>query len=419
MNCLNNTIEYVVSGPSYMRFNSNSIDARAVDMINNMFLSMVQNKHGHTFSMLYNAFTEKNYGERLQAYRPSLDKIHADSGGLQIITRGLQNTDEVKLKVYENQGKYADVGMSFDEIPVKALGIKSSKTDTKNRYFDKENFEHYARQTGKNLKRQIESFAKMGTKCRPFAIIQGGDYDTYYRWAEVILDEVPKEMHDRIGGVAMGSAALGMGPLEDVKRAFYAKHLPFNTEGLHLHVLGVGSLKRLMPYLTFLQSGLYDGIKMSYDSTTHSMSLENGLFYRNGTSKQMGRPFSNIYIEAYEEIKSMYNMLATLEQFHECCNIALGKYVDRGGDFYIAFEVRLAFVLVNIANFMEDVERLVKSKDNLFAYYRKLGIENEMNMLYNVKKMDDFDYWERHVGKYLDSDPVQTQAPATLESLFE
>ena len=60
----------------------------------------------------------------------------------------------------------------------------------------------------------------------------------------------------------MGSAALGMGQLEDVKRAFYVTQMPY-TRPFHLHVLGVGALRRILPYICFSQSGLYEGIDIS------------------------------------------------------------------------------------------------------------------------------------------------------------
>ena len=95
-------------------------------------------------------------------------------GGLQIITRGLQNTPEVRDKVYTNQGTYADIGMAFDEIPVKATQDgKSSKIDTKRRFFDRENFDTYATQTGKNVRAQIEKFIELKSNCRPLLLCMG------------------------------------------------------------------------------------------------------------------------------------------------------------------------------------------------------------------------------------------------------
>ena len=94
------------------------------------------------------------------AYKDHVHEIHADSGGLQIVTQGMVITDELKDKVYENQAEWADVGMCFDEIPVILTGDRSDRNDTKARFFDFENYEELARKTGRNVKRQLEIFDK-------------------------------------------------------------------------------------------------------------------------------------------------------------------------------------------------------------------------------------------------------------------
>jgi hypothetical protein len=399
-------------------------------MINDMILRTVHNKNNHQFSLLYNGFTEKNFGQKLQKYRPAIKNIHADSGGLQIVTRGLQNTPETREKVYINQATYADIGMAFDEIPVKATTSSgtSSKIDTKRRYVDMENFESYARQTGKNVRDQIEKFDSLNSNCRPFAILQGSGADTYAKWAELLLEEVPQNLHHRIGGVAMGSAALGMGPLEDVKRAFYVTSVPFEKP-FHLHVLGVGALKRILPYLLFSQTGLYEGVDISYDSTTHSMSLDNGLFYFSfskksspadygGSSVKMGRPYSNIYRTVTEEINSVCGTAYEPEEFHKLMNISVGKYLEDGGKFIDIMQARLGFILTNVHNFTHDVSNLLNSKETFLKFCREKGCENEYSTLFEVKNIDDFNHWEKQVGKFMDSDPVNTVAPSSLEELF-
>jgi len=424
-------LEYVISGPAYLRLGAEQCnDPETLQMIIDMINKTVHNKNNHQFSLLYNGFTEKNFGNKLQKFRPAIKNIHADSGGLQIITRGLQNTPETRNKVYENQGTYADIGMAFDEIPVKSTSASgvSAKIDTKRRYVDMENFESYARATGKNVKDQILKFDSLKSNCRPFAILQGSGADTYAKWAECMLDEIPKELHNRIGGVAMGSAALGMGPLEDVKRAFYVNSVPFERP-FHLHVLGVGALKRILPYLLFSQTGLYEGVDISYDSTTHSMSLDNGLFYFShckknnpgdygGSSVKMGREYSNIYRTVTEEINSVCGTEYTPEEYHKLMNIAVGLYLEQGGKFIDVMRARLAFILTNVHNFTMDVSELMNSKENFLRFCRDKGCENEYSTLFDVKTNDDFLYWEKHVGKFMDSEPVNSVAPSSLEDLF-
>jgi hypothetical protein len=424
-------LEYVISGPAYLRLGAEQCnDPETLQMIIDMINRTVHNKNNHQFSLLYNGFTEKNFGKKLQKFRPAIKNIHADSGGLQIITRGLQNTPETRAKVFENQATYADIGMAFDEIPVKSTSASgtSAKIDTKRRYVDTDNFESYARQTGRNVKDQIIKFDSLNSKCRPFAILQGSGADSYAQWAECMIDEVPQELRHRIGGVAMGSAALGMGPLEDVKRAFYVTSVPFDRP-FHLHVLGVGALKRILPYLLFSQTGLYEGIDISYDSTTHSMSLDNGLFYFShckkngagdygGSSVKMGRAYSNIYRTVTEEINNVCGTNYDPVEYHKLMNIAVGEYMEKGGKFIDVMQARLAFILTNVHNFTMDVSELMNSKENFLRFCRDKNCENEYATLFDVKNNDDFIHWEKHVGRFMDSEPVNSVAPSSLEDLF-
>lgn len=427
---MNKIFEYVVSGPAYLRLGAEQCnDPETLAMINNLFLKTCHNQNNHTFSLLYNGFTEKNFGQKLQKYRPAVKQIHADSGGLQIITRGLKNTPEFREKVYINQGTYADIGMAFDEIPVKATQDgKSSKIDTKRRYFDRENFVNYATQTGKNVRAQIETFEQIKSSCRPFIIIHGASHDTYKQWAEIVLKEVSEPLRNRIGGVAMGSAALGMGQLEDVKRAFYVTLLPFEKP-FHLHVLGVGALRRMLPYLLFSQTGLYENIDISYDSTTHSMSLDNGLFYFShykktpgssygGTSVKMGREYSNIYRTVTEEINNVCGTTYESDEFHKLMNTAVGTYVEKGGKFIDIMKARLSFILTNVHNFTKDVSELTKSKEQFLKFAREKDCENEYATLFDIKTIEDFLHWEKHVGKHMESESVIDKPPSSLEGLF-
>ena len=125
-------LEYVVSGTSYMRLTNPKIinDPENVYTVNKLMKDIVQDKNSHDFSMLYNACTESGFGEKFQVYKDSCKYIHADSGGLQVVTQGKQLTDELKDKVYENQAKWAaaeefclDNGWEFKILTEKELGV--------------------------------------------------------------------------------------------------------------------------------------------------------------------------------------------------------------------------------------------------------------------------------------------------------
>jgi hypothetical protein len=79
---------------------------------------------------------------------------------------------------------------------------------------------------------------------------------------------------------------------------------------------------------------------------------------------------------------------------------------------------RLAFILTNVHNFTLDVSTLMNSKEEFLRFCRDKNCENEFSTLFDVKNTDDFLYWEKNVGRFMDSEPVSEVAPSTLEDLF-
>lgn len=417
-------LEYVVSGTSFMRLANpgSSGDPEVYYMINDLFSKFVHNHKSHTYSILYNAYQEAPYGDKLKVYLPAIKNLHADSGGLQIVTQGKTITEEIKKEVYVNQAKYANVGMCFDEIPIVLPSGKSDRNDVANRYFDFENYEAMATKTGQNIATQVETFAKHDSKCKAFAILQGNCYDTYMTWANRILAEVPESEKHRVGGIAMGAAALGTGPLEDVKRAFIASQVPLRNEEnkLHLHILGVGSVRRLIPYLIFCQNGLYDHIEISYDSTTHSRAAENGLYFINGRTINIGRERGPNYQMIYDDISKTEPVGTTLDDFYNVLNNGFGDYEKLGGTMYMWMRVRTLVVLQSTRNFMTVVEKLLKDPEELLKYSVSLRLEHQYRNLYNIKNLDDYRKWEsdQYLGGAMKSMAVRQSAPPSLEGLF-
>jgi hypothetical protein len=69
-------IEYVISGPAYLRLGAEQCnDPETLEMIKDMISRTVHNKNNHQFSLLYNGFTEKNFGAKLQKFSELLPKI--------------------------------------------------------------------------------------------------------------------------------------------------------------------------------------------------------------------------------------------------------------------------------------------------------------------------------------------------------
>lgn len=414
-------LEYVASGLSFLRVNfKDTHSGPLVDELNDMW-SILRGKYDHEFSFLYNAHVEKNFGEVFKKiYKgKGIHQVYADSGGLQMITLGLTVTPQLKQKVYESQALYSDCAMSFDEIPVSLIGDRAARLDTSNKYFDREKFEWCARESGRNLKTQIETFIEMKSDAKPMFIAQGGDCDTYAKWVELALEEIPEELHERIGGVAMGAGGIGNGMLEDCKRAFYYTQLPLFGKNNHLHILGVGAVTRMVPTLAFLSNGMYDNIHVSYDSTTHTSGVQMGRYYGpNFEWISPGRHLSPEYIMINEDIrKNIPQYQVSHENFAELMNISVRKYQAKTGDSappILAFNAYFVSSLMNFLRHMDSIR-------NDFMQIQHIMPPKEvsaMDALRKVKTREDFDWWEREVGKYLPSQAVRDGQPAALPEDF-
>jgi hypothetical protein len=415
----NVTFEYVASGFSYFKINGRAkLSANYIDFFKNTF-SQINGKHNHTVSLLYNAYTEKNRGEMFSdTLKEHVHHIYADSGGLQMITLGKTITEQRKMDVYANQAKYSDIAMAFDVIPVKVLGERYVGVDTKNRKFDAEKLEDCAKESGKNLATQIQYFIENKTKTKPFLIAQGNCYDSYMKWVEIMLKQLPTGFVDHIGGLAMGAAALGKGPLEDIKRAFYVTQLPIELK--HVHLLGVGSFPRMIPTLIFAQNGVYKNMTISYDSTTHTASIERGLyFYRNkmlNYSRYYGPDYDTVFSDIHKNFPGVYPY--DVRMMHECLNKAPSVIEEKYGSPDAPVITAIAYISSAIKNFCDCVDRMSRSKEDLLKTLPS-KYKNAFSTLSEVKTLSDFDNWLRNASKHIYSEALGVYNGASpLDALF-
>ena len=250
-------------------------------------------------------------------------------------------------------------------------------------------------------------------------IAQGNDYDSYMKWVQYVVEELTPYHISRIGGIAMGAAALGKGSLEDFKRAFYFTQLPIELESKHLHLLGVGSVYRMIPQFIFMQSGLYQNVEMSYDSTTHTSGVTQGRYYKDDNSYLFTRAFDDHYRIVWEDIKRNFPFYPyDLNTFYEALNISSRTYQEKNGTIDPSLQTYVAIVSSAIKNFLVHVEKLYHSRDEIMNMAR--GIDaTAFNALYSVQTPDDFNHWLAEVGPYMASEAVQEYVePITLGGLF-
>lgn len=412
-----------MSGCSFARMNFNECfdDEELKDWINNS-LSKLNSLEEHKFGLLYNAYAESKFGQKFKThYRDNVNSIHADSGGLQIITRGSVITPAIKSEIYENQGLWSDIAMSFDEIPLITPKTGSVRGSTSDRWFNREEFESKARQTGQNLKEQIEFFIKQKTTTKPLFIAQGNCIDTFCKWTEYALQEVPKELHPFIGGVAISSGSLGNGMVEDIKKSFAVSQLPIDGVK-HLHILGVGSISRMIPTLIFMQNGVYKDLHISYDSTSHSSGAHHGRYYSPGGWTDFPRDYKVVdWTNMYNDINSTFDLgFTNVKEFHQAMNCASRVYETNNGSRNPLIKSYIGLILKSIHNFIVDIEHLAQNNKNIVEFTSKSKgskIANTYRTLHEVKTLEDYNKWESEVGRHLMSKAVNDKG-SNLEEFF-
>ena len=420
---------YIASGLSHLyknRFTPEThpeLCSKIVDMTDRC----VDKFPGHSFGVLFNAFTEKSkVNDDLTIFQKY--EIHADSGGLQMKTLGKEITEDGKDLVYRTQAKHADIGMSFDEIPV-TTEKNQHFLDSGKRYFDRAIFKECAIQSGKNLTRQIEVYLEEKSKCKPFMIVQGNTIEYFQQWSDILLETIPVEYHRHIGGVASSSFSLGNGPLEDIERAFTFTQLNIPDHiKMHCHFLGVGSPARLIPPIQFLRSGAFDPETIfTYDSTSATSGLSFGRYTPLSGKTQTGltRFKDTAFYQAYDVIseysRDVLKFDFNQEDFYDVLcqpvDVWNTKYTNVGRT-YERNAICHAFFLYSVMAMMASIDRVTNNELEIINL-RSDSVDNNVYMtLSSVKTLSDYNHWKSHVGRHILSKAVKTDPSSNIEEFF-
>lgn len=421
-----NRFEYVASGLNYTRMTYDptllDADPKLKQFITDAFVKAQTIGANHAFSVLFNGWTEVAIGELLQRFRSDVPNLYADSGGLQVYTQGKKITEDLKVDVYRTQAKFATRGFIFDEQPIaSATSGNLSKHNMGGRWFSHDLVEPQGRLTGQNVKRQIETFLETDTPARVMLILHGNCLESYQRCLDYILDEVPEDMHHMIHGIGLGGGALGGGALEDVKRIFYFSQLesPLNID--HVHILGIGSVRRNLPPIIFAQSGLFKNLLISYDSTTHTSGLTQGRHWMDIKRNELhiSKRKNHVWETMWENVNSHFDLSdLSFDEYYDYClessyERIKAKYENGSNHIRCYF----ATAMSGIFNFIQWMEKFIQDENFVHSYLMGNHKLRHLSYLKDVKDMRDFHHWERNHGKYLPSKPV-TMKPTTLEDFF-
>ena len=403
------TLEYVASGTSYIRLGYPAVKEQHNIAFYRKVFSYLNGRNGHEFSLLYNAWTETGLVPNIMMMRDSFENLYADSGGLQIITQGKSITEQMKLGVYKNQAQFSDFGMCFDEIPLQFTGKQSSRTDFSNRFFDKEMLDLRAAETGQNVLKQIHTYMEEKSKSKPVIILQGNCYESFMRWLEVILKQIPQEERKYLGPIAMSGASIGTGLLQDIERAYIFSQLDYDCK--HLHLLGLGSISRFLPFAIFHHNGMFkEDLKISYDSTTHTSAPHMGRYYKDGTNIDFSRPFDNRYNIIYNDIQSKFDMGMSIEEYHIAMNVPATKMKDISHTFR-AFS---SHIVATIDNFTHEVNKVWSDKS-----YMEYMIKDNVNLhhLANCATREEVNSWFTHVSPHVKTAKIANVKPVNAVDL--
>lgn len=419
---------YVASGMNFIWRVANFTYESHPEMVKKM-RSMVHNLDAkfdnHVFGVLFNGLTEQGIAERTRSVWDGFE-IQVDSGGLQAITLGLNVDAALKDSVYKVQAKYGNIGFSFDKMPLKLVGTRSDKHDVQGRYFDPDILEDCATESGKDLARQIEVYLDEKTTCQPMMIVQGNNIEGYQQWAKFCLKQVPKAHQKYIAGVSSGAGALGQGLREDIERAFALSQLDVpDTMKKRFHILGVGSVNRLIPLIQFNKAGIFDkDVLFSYDSTKHTSGTIRGQ-YNIGTkqiclTRYRDEEFYNAYKTIGKVSSEIFGYDIDIEHFYlTVCQKAEEWEKKYGSPLYDTYNRNIAifaFFLYSVYNAYHHID-MMETDDSYLASILKPKQYNVFRPLQEIKTREDYDYWKSHAARHVRSKKVK-HFPSSVEEFF-
>ena len=214
----------------------------------------------------------------------------------------------------------------------------------------------------------------------------------------------------------MGSSALGNGELEDYIRAYACKTLeaPEHVKQ-HLHMLGVGSTKRMIPMLS-----LTDVNVISYDSVSHSSESSNFVYTAPAGRASYARGNINALPTIIADIQKKNSSLGwhlSESKIRDVLLIQRSKTVFTP-EWRHEHDIQKYLIgLYGARNFMDNLtkiridntsmlERMSESQYNMFRTFRSVNDDSQ------------FEEWHRHVGRHGTSRPFPNAHPSSLHGLF-
>lgn len=412
--------EYVMSGTSYTRITYPSIRdfPEEAKKLHSYFLT-ADKIDDHRFSLLYNAYAEPNFPIAFSNFRECYYKTHADSGGLQLITQGAKIDAATKRKIYTNQAKWSDIAMSFDEIPLITVGGKSGRGSLSTRFWDNDGYREKAKLSGENLAEQIVMFRELKTEAKPMLIIQGNTFENAIEWADIILEIVPADDHQYIGGIAMGGGTFGMGEKEMVLRTVVAAEVLRRNKHIkqYVHFLGIGSIRMFFAAIYLRRNGWLKDVEISYDSTSHSSAPHMGRHVAEGARNLMfTRTLNQDYEIILDDIKKRYPSFPyTLQEFHRNMTTSASKMTEADGNHFPVVESFVASIMTCVRNFQAELYRVDQDPARYLEAYVEPQNWGKYDLFKDVSDANSYKKWDREFGNTIKSKKITAMATSLMD----
>lgn len=335
---------------------------------------------GH--GVMWNALTERPYLKEIVKDDDII--VQADSGGLQVVTRGLGDDAETKLNVYKNQLDECDYAMSFDKMPIKlrddASGLIKMNHSTK--IFVRELIYPAGRESGFNIKTQIETFIESNTKTKIMIILQGyelEEYNEYARGVFSVFNEMPKSLREKyykhIAGISLGTTAVisYFNMLDMFCRApVDLSNVPERFCNM-IHILALGGMSKLGVIFALNDDFFGKDVHYTFDSTSMVSAPTFGKYteisecregYRDTSSTSLGYEITESSIKFTKEMQDVFEDII-------CSSLNIPKMTET--DFRNTF-----------SPFCDD---LARTKTQIIDMYCDTKTPNEMTKMYTDRTL--------------------------------
>ena len=397
--------EYVMSGLGFTRLKEHG----PIDFVANKYRTDFEQS---SFSVLYNAFTEKDYGKRFSLADTN---IYADSGGLQMVTRNLGITDKLKDDIYENQAQCSTYAMCFDEIPMVKVQDSGKIGSQQGRYYDRSLIQAKATETARNIKRQLEVFDRLESTARPVAIIQGNCADTMLEWSDVLFSTLGDDVK-RVGSVAISGVCIGNKTMEEIERSFVFSEVNRVYGINHLHLLGVGSISRIAPFLIFDKRFKKD-ITISYDSTSHTQATTFGYHFWEDNLEKLKKGLTHEWDEMAERLFRFTGGAIHLDgpRLHHICYKSIkGLPKEESDEVRYTLFMMAAMQAYQLSRYVENTCKTFE--ESLFHHDEHLWLPLKL-LNEEVDSVKDFQKWSGEFSRHIPTSRVNS-SNNNLEALF-